>query len=112
MAMDSASHDHSWPIGDDPLPSSISYGLTLVMAIACGVAAANLAIDPSGSSGQSRVRFRSGQIAESGTALASPLPEACCYFCRRIPRAILLVFVLVSAAIDDKSGFKFKWLWL
>jgi hypothetical protein len=33
------------------------------------------------------------------------------YFCRRIPRVILLVFVLVSAAIDDKSDFKFKWLW-
>jgi hypothetical protein len=33
------------------------------------------------------------------------------YFCRRIPRVILLVFVLVSAAIDDKSAFKFKWLW-
>jgi hypothetical protein len=28
------------------------------------------------------------------------------YFCRRIPRVILLVFVLVSAAIDDKNGFK------
>jgi hypothetical protein len=24
----------------------------------------------------------------------------------------LLLFVLVSAAIDDKSGFRFKWLWL
>jgi hypothetical protein len=33
------------------------------------------------------------------------------YFCRRIPRVILLAFVLVSAAIDDKSDFKFKWLW-
>jgi hypothetical protein len=33
------------------------------------------------------------------------------YFCWRIPRVILLVFVLVSAAIDDKSEFKFKWLW-
>jgi hypothetical protein len=33
------------------------------------------------------------------------------YFCRRIPRVILLVFVLVSAAIDDKSDFKFRWLW-
>jgi len=32
------------------------------------------------------------------------------YFCRQIPRVILLVFVLVSAAIDDKSGFKFNWL--
>ena len=33
------------------------------------------------------------------------------YFCERIPRVILLVFVLVSAAIDDESDFKFKWLW-
>jgi hypothetical protein len=33
------------------------------------------------------------------------------YFCRQILRVILLVFVLVSAAIDDKSCFKFKWLW-
>jgi hypothetical protein len=32
------------------------------------------------------------------------------YFCRQIPHVILLVFVLVSAAIDDKSQFKFKWL--
>jgi len=28
-----------------------------------------------------------------------------------MPRVILLVFVLVSAAIDDKTDFKFKWLW-
>jgi hypothetical protein len=34
------------------------------------------------------------------------------YFCPQIARVILLVFVLVSAAIDDKSGPKFKWLWL
>lgn len=33
------------------------------------------------------------------------------YFCRRMPRVILLVFVLVSAAIDDKTDFKFNWLW-
>jgi hypothetical protein len=33
------------------------------------------------------------------------------YFCRQIPRVILLVFVLVSEAIDDKSDMKFKWLW-
>jgi hypothetical protein len=31
-------------------------------------------------------------------------------FCKQILAVILLVFVLVSAAIDDKSGFKFKWL--
>jgi hypothetical protein len=29
-------------------------------------------------------------------------------FCQGIPGAILLVFVLVSAAFDDKSDFKFK----
>lgn len=52
-----------------------------------------------------------GAIVESGTAWARPLREACYYFCRRIPRVILLVFVLVSAAIDDKSDFKFKLLW-
>src|ERR1700757_3292833 len=41
--MDNASYDRSWPVaGDDPLPSSISFGMTLVMAIACGVAAANV----------------------------------------------------------------------
>jgi len=33
------------------------------------------------------------------------------FFCRRIPRVILLVFMLVSAAIDDKNDFKFRWLW-
>jgi hypothetical protein len=32
------------------------------------------------------------------------------YFCWRMPCVILLVFVLVSAAIDDKTDFKFKWL--
>jgi hypothetical protein len=29
-----------------------------------------------------------------------------------MPRVILLVFVLVSATIDDKNDFKFNWLWL
>jgi hypothetical protein len=32
------------------------------------------------------------------------------YFCQLIPRVILLVFPLVSAAIDDENYFKFKWL--
>jgi hypothetical protein len=41
--MDTASYDRSWPVAGDPLPySSISFGMTLVMAIACGVAAANI----------------------------------------------------------------------
>ena len=33
------------------------------------------------------------------------------YFCQLIPRVILLVFLLVSATIDDENYFKFKWLW-
>jgi hypothetical protein len=33
------------------------------------------------------------------------------YFCQLLPRVILLVFPLVSAAIDDENYFKFKWLW-
>jgi hypothetical protein len=33
------------------------------------------------------------------------------YFCERILRVIMLVFLLVSAAIEDESCFRFKWLW-
>src|ERR1700739_1151297 len=41
--MGNASYDRSWPVARKPLPSSsISFGMTLVMAIACGVAAANI----------------------------------------------------------------------
>jgi hypothetical protein len=32
------------------------------------------------------------------------------YFCQRIPRVTLLVFLLVLAVIDDKNYFTFKWL--
>jgi predicted MFS family arabinose efflux permease len=43
VTMDTASHDRSWPVAGTPLPSpSIRFGMTLVMAIACGVAAANI----------------------------------------------------------------------
>src|ERR1700759_4918602 len=43
MTMDYASYDRPRPVAGDPLPSSsISFGMTLVMAIACGVAAANI----------------------------------------------------------------------
>jgi len=50
-------------------------------------------------------------IVETGTAWG----RACCgsllfYFCQLIPRVSLLVFLLVSAAIDDENRFKFKWL--
>jgi len=33
------------------------------------------------------------------------------YFCRQIPRVILLVFVLVSAATQEYFYFQFNWLW-
>ena len=43
VTMDNASYDRSWPVAANPLPSSsISFGMTLLMAIACGVAAANI----------------------------------------------------------------------
>src|ERR1700685_3846633 len=41
--MDNASYARSRPVAASPLPSSsISFGMTLVMAIACGVAVANI----------------------------------------------------------------------
>jgi predicted MFS family arabinose efflux permease len=43
LTMDNASYDRSWPVaGNVPPSSSISFGMTLVMAMACGVAAANI----------------------------------------------------------------------
>jgi predicted MFS family arabinose efflux permease len=43
VTIDNASYGRSWPMAGSPLPSpSISSGMTLVMAIACGVAAANI----------------------------------------------------------------------
>jgi hypothetical protein len=65
----------------------------------------------------SAFRVRPGSIpvgGDSGVWNGIGVPAAgslLFYFCRRIPRVILLVFVLVSAAIDDKSDFKFRWLW-
>jgi hypothetical protein len=41
--MDNASYDRSRPVASNPLPSSsISFGMTLAMAIACGVTVANI----------------------------------------------------------------------
>jgi MFS family permease len=43
VTMDNASDGHARPVAGGPLPSSsISFGMTLVLAIACGVAAANI----------------------------------------------------------------------
>jgi hypothetical protein len=53
-----------------------------------------------------------GAIVETGTAWGVPAAvEPPVYFCRLMARVILLVFLLVSAAIDDENYFKFKWLW-
>jgi hypothetical protein len=37
--------------------------------------------------------------------------EPAILFCQLVPRVGLLVFLLVSPAIDDENCFKFKWLW-
>jgi hypothetical protein len=43
-----------------------------------------------------------GALGEPGTAWARLLPQSLLfYFCQLLPRVILLVFLLVSAAIDD-----------
>ena len=43
MTMDTTSSDRSWSVAGNPLlPSSISFGMTLVMAIAYGVTVANI----------------------------------------------------------------------
>jgi hypothetical protein len=68
--------------------------------------------------GRSRLDFESepgsipvGAIVETGTAWGVPMPGSLLfYFCPLIPRIGLLVFLLVSAAIDDENSFKFKWL--
>jgi hypothetical protein len=53
-----------------------------------------------------------GAIVETRTAWACLLPRSLLfYFCQLLPRVILLVFPLVSTAIDDENYFKFKWLW-
>ena len=53
-----------------------------------------------------------GAIVETGTAWACRLPWSLLfYFCQLLPGVILLVFPLVSAAIDNENYCKFKWLW-
>lgn len=63
-------------------------------------------------SSQSRVRFRSRQLwrpERHGARLRAGEPDI--LFLPAIPRVILLVFLLVSAAIDEVNYFTFKWLW-
>jgi hypothetical protein len=49
--------------------------------------------------------------ASSGYPLVMIGAFAAFYFCELTPRIGLLVFVLVSAAIEDENNCKFKWLW-
>jgi len=49
-----------------------------------------------------------GDRNDMGRAAAE---ELAVLFCELIPSVILLVFLLVSAAIDDENCFKFNWLW-
>jgi hypothetical protein len=52
-----------------------------------------------------------GAIAETGTAWGAPAAGSLpFYFCQLILHVSLLVFLLVSAAIDVKNYFEFKWL--
>ena len=68
--------------------------------------------------GRSRREFESelgsipvGAIVETGTAWGVPAAVGLMfYFCQLLPRVILLVFPLVSAAFDDKKYFNFRWL--
>jgi hypothetical protein len=47
-----------------------------------------------------------GQKAWAARAAEAPVV----LFCELIPRVILLVFLLVSAAIDGQNDIKFRWL--
>jgi hypothetical protein len=68
-------------------------------------------VGPAGFSGESRVRFQSGQLWRPERHGAGLLPgEPAVYFYQLIPRVSLLVFLLVSAAIGEENYFKFKWL--
>jgi hypothetical protein len=49
---------------------------------------------------------------ETGTAWGVPAAvEPSILFLPAIRRVSLLVFLLVSATIEDKNYYKFKWLW-
>jgi hypothetical protein len=50
---------------------------------------------------------------ETGATWGVPCNKepAVLFFYQLMAGVILLVFLLVSAAIDDENYFKFKWLW-
>src|SRR5246500_5366662 len=87
-----------------PVILTTSAKTSLDLAILCEV-------DPNGISSQSRVRFRSGRLWSLERHRRALCGKPAVLFLSANTRVILLVFVLVSAAIDDKSDFKFRWLW-
>jgi len=82
--MDTAPYVRSRPMAGDPLPSSsISLGMTLVMAIACGVAAANIYYNQP-LLGIMQAAFP-GQVTVIGlvpTATQLGFAAGLCYWCR------------------------------
>lgn len=70
--------------------------------------------------GRSRLDFESepgsipvGAIVQTGSAWSVTAAVAASHFifCQLMARVILLVFLLVSAAIDDENYCKFRLLW-
>jgi hypothetical protein len=70
--------------------------------------------------GRSRREFESepgsipvGAIVETGRAwgVRAAVEPADLFFLPAIRRVSLLVFLLVSATIEDQNFYKFKWLW-
>ncbi len=62
-----------------------------------------------GISSQSQVRFRSGHCEDRNGMVPALLPGSLLfYFCQLIRHVCLLVFLLVSATIDDKNLCKFR----
>ena len=70
---------------------------------------AQRAVDPDGSSNRAGLDSGRGDCGDRDACL---LPWSLLfYFCQLMARIILLVFLLVSAAIDAENYFENKWLW-
>ena len=107
MTVDTASHGRSWPVAGDPRPSSsISFGvLTLVMAVACGVAAATIycnqpmlgimeaAFPGEGRSGWARADGNPARLRRWGSS-------SWCLLGRSVDRRRLIVLQMTALAIS------------
>src|SRR5262249_26780597 len=80
------------------------------IAARCSVQIGRIGSDPAGISRLGSIPLEA--ILQTETAWGVPAAaEPVFYFCQLIPRISLLVFVLVSAAIEDENLLKFNWLW-